>query len=666
MRSPLSLIRIPLLSLLFLFLLTGSVPLKAQESDLSKLFAAQSEFLQVDEAFQISTEIVDEEIIAKFEIADEYYMYRSRFYFSADGATLDQAYIPAGKKKVDEYLGKVEVYYHNLEISIPFVAHQKEFTLIVEYQGCAEAGLCYPPEEKKLTLYADEITPISAAQAAKTSGDKVVVELPGRDELKGAAASANKTSSATKISKTDAQEFVPEQEKVVNFLSDKSLPSIIFYFVLLGIGLAFTPCVLPMVPILSSIIVGQGEKISTGKAFALSLSYTQSMAIPYTILGIVAGAAGSSLSNTLQEPQFIIATAVIFVLLSLSMFGFYELQLPQGIQNKLNGLSNSQKGGSYLGAGVMGAISALVVSPCVTVPLAGVLIYIAQTGDQLIGGVALYSLAFGMGIPLLLVGVGGHKLLPKSGAWMNTVKAVFGVVMLAVALYISKHLIPGPVYLAAWAALIIVSAVYMGALGQPATNGQKLWKGVGLMLLVYGFILILGAAMGNKRLFSPLANVGQLVAAQSTQGVQPTARQTGYIATLPDAHFGFKLVKTVEDVNKVLERAKASGYSVMFDFFAESCTACYEFADYTFPDPKVQQALRNTWLIQADVTANDEVDKALMKHFDIRGLPSILFFDAKGVEDKRFRAIGFEGAEIFAQRIEAAIGKMPPTNSQQN
>lgn len=622
----------------------GFTPLTAEE-DLSALFASQTDFLKVDEAFVLTTEIVDDEIIAKFEIADAYYMYKSRFFFSAEGATLKPAIIPNGKKKIDEYLGEVEVYYHNLEISIPFTAHQKKFTFIIEYQGCAEAGLCYPPEEKRFQLFADTVTENTEMNSGESNEANNGAKQSQEDLSVIKNSSTNPTQNPTNTNKAsqNSPDFVPEQEKVVNFLTDKSLLEIVFYFITLGIALAFTPCVLPMVPILSSIIVGQGNKISNGKAFGLSLSYTQAMAIPYTIMGILVGAAGSSLSNTLQEPVFIIASAIIFVLLSLSMFGFYELQLPQGLQNRLNKISNSQQGGSYLGAAVMGAISALVVSPCVTVPLAGVLIYIAQTGDQLVGGVALYSLAVGMGIPLLIVGVGGNKLLPKSGNWMNAVKAVFGVVMLAMALYISKHLIPGEIYLTAWAVLLIVSSIYMGALSQVESNIQKLWKGVGLVLLVYGFILILGAALGNSKLLSPLANLNlsnQSPAQASTQQQNSNS---------------FIRVKSIQDVELKIQQANASGKTVMLDFFAESCTACYEFEEKVFHHPDVINALNNTLLIQADVTANDIEDKALMAHFDVRGLPSILFFDLKGEEDIRLRAIGFENAEIFTQRINAAF-----------
>ena len=622
----------------FLLSATSFSLVKAEEQDLSALFATESEFLKVDEAFQLTTEILDDEIVARFVIAEDYYMYRSRFFFKAEGATLGGADIPNGKKKVDEYLGDVEVYYNHLEIGIPFLAHQKEFEFIIEFQGCAEAGLCYPPEEKRIKLVAtnvvDKPAVLSGSDGAST--DQSANQTPEQPAEKTV---RQPVSSATQA---DAEEFQTEQEVILGILSEGSLIEIIIWGILGGILLAFTPCVLPMVPILSSIIVGQGKEVSTGKAFGLSLAYTQAMAIPYTLLGVLAASLGEGFSSTLQQPVFIGITATIFVLLSLSMFGFYELQLPQGLQNRINNLSNSQESGSYLGAGIMGALSALVVSPCVTVPLSALLIYIAKTGDVVIGGVGLYALAVGMGIPLLLVGVGGGKFLPKAGAWMNAIKAGFGVVMIAMALYISKHLIPGPLYLFAWAVLLIVTAIYMGALSQVETNAQKFWKGTGLVMFVYGIVLILGASLGNGRLLSPLANV-TTVAAHSGQGAKSV-----------DPHAMFEKVKTIADVEAVIQQANAEGKTVMFDFFAEYCTACYEFADYTFPDPAVQAALGNTVLIQADVTKGDADDKALMKHYGILGLPSILFFDASGKEDERLRATGFENAEKFTKRINAA------------
>lgn len=623
-----------LLSLIFgLCLISPSIA--SESEDLSKLFGGPSDFLDVDDAFKLQTEIVDEEIIVKFEIADEYYMYRSRFAFAAEGAKLGEAYIPDGKKKVDEYLGDVEVYHHNLEISVPFVAHQKDFTFIIEYQGCAEAGLCYPPEEKRI--------PLSAVKVVAPSGGEIIVS--NQDSL---ANTEKKTPpSAEKETKTK-QEFVPEQEQLSNFLSDKSLLEIVFYMILLGIGLAFTPCVLPMVPILSSIIVGQGKQITTRKSFFLSLTYTQSMAIPFALIGYAVGSAGELFgvdvnSNTFQSPWFVIPAAVIFILLSLSMFGFYELQLPAGLRNKLSNLSNKQEGGTFAGTAIMGVLSALVVSPCVTVPVAGVLLYMAQTGDSTLGGVALYSLAVGMGIPLLLVGIGGGKLLPKAGGWMNAVKAAFGVGMIAMALYITKHIIPETLNMILWSVLLIVTATYMGALSNVETNIAKLWKGVGLVIFAYGLLLLIGAAMGNGQLLKPLKGLS-IASGASGASVEQSAHATNFIR-----------VKTIADVERQVAEANAQGKSVMFDFFAESCTACYEFEELVFPDPAVVKALENAVLIQADVTANDVEDKALMKYFEVRGLPSILFFDKNGFEDKRLRAIGLEDAEVFVQRIEAAF-----------
>jgi thiol:disulfide interchange protein DsbD len=626
------------------------------EEDLSKLFGGTSEFLDVDEAFQLDTEIVDNEIIVRFEIADDYYMYRSRFLFSATNATIGQAYIPDGKKKVDEYLGNVEVYHHNLEISVPLKSQPNEFQFTLEYQGCAEAGLCYPPQERIFKVAGGQFTPVSEETGGVTESEESDQSSnnsqPKSEGLYDNSAAQTVEQTNSNADNPNAEGFVPEQEKVSNFLSDKSILEIVLYMILLGIGLAFTPCVLPMVPILSSIIVGQGKDITTRRSFMLSLTYTQSMAIPFAIIGFVVGSATSLFgvdvnSNTLQSVWFVGPAAVIFILLSLSMFGFYELQLPVGMRNKLTNVSNNQESGTLMGASAMGVLSALVVSPCVTVPVAGVLLYIAQTGDAVIGGVALYSLAVGMGIPLLLVGVGGGKLLPKAGGWMNSVKAAFGVGMIAMALYITKHLIPDTLNMILWSILLIVTATYMGALSQVETNIAKLWKGIGLFIFIYGLLLMVGAAMGNGDLLKPLKGLSSVTSSHASMNETNNSSSD-------DSH-RFSRVKTIEDVERQVAEANALGKSVMFDFFAVSCTACYEFEELVFPDPAVVKALSNSVLIQADVTANDDEDKALMKHFGVVGLPSILFFDENGFEDKRLRAIGFEEASIFTQRIEAAF-----------
>jgi len=639
-------------SLLFWIALVQSPPLQAEEAISSSLFGNDSEFLDVDEAFIQSTDLLDDQLIIKIKIADKYYLYRGRFAFDAKGAVLGEAYIPEGKKKHDQYLGDVEVYHHNIEISVPFTyqnSSDKNFDFIFEYQGCAEAGLCYPPEEKTIEIRNGQIiTPKAVGEllSAQSSPFASSVDVSESDnqtaDVRTKGAQTSDESAPVEVSN-----FVPEQEKVSNLLANKSLFEIVITMILLGIALAFTPCVLPMVPILSSIIVGQGAKVTTRRSFTLSLTYTQAMAIPFAGLGLLVGGANQIFgldinSNTFQSPYFVIPAAVIFLILSLSMFGFYELQLPAGIRNKLSNLSSEQKGGTLVAAAIMGALSALVVSPCVSVPVAGVLLYIAQTNDAVIGGVALYSLAIGMGIPLLIVGVGGGKLLPKAGVWMNAVKAAFGVGMIAMALYISKHLIADMLNMVLWSILLIVTATYMGALSSVQTNVAKLWKGVGLVIFAYGLLLLVGAGMGNGELLKPLKGFNISSNGQTVSSTDVGSSQ-------------FIRVKTISDVEDQLAKAKASGKNVMFDFFAVSCTACYEFEEKVFSHPLVVDALSNTLLIQADVTANDAEDKALMKRFNVKGLPSILLFDKNGFEDRRLRAIGFEQAEVFVQRLEAAF-----------
>ena len=412
---------------------------------------------------------------------------------------------------------------------------------------------------------------------------------------------------------------------------------------MLGLGLSFTPYVFPMIPILSGILAGQGEKLSTKKAFLMSLVYVESMALTYALLGVAVASAGSSLSGYFQAPGFVIGAAVIFVFLALAMFGFFELKLPRVIEEKVLGLSNKQQGGSYVGVGVMGVLSTLIVSPCVTAPLAGALIYVAKSGDWLIGCAALFALANGMGLLLLVVGTSGGALLPRAGAWMDGVKAVFGVAMLAVGLYIIKHLLPAQVNLLLWAALFIVSAVYLGALSSVDGGWKMFRKGLGLCMLLYGFVLIVGAGTGGGKITAPLENLVRGQFGQASVG--------GASAE----HDDFIIVRSIADVEKEIIAARASGKTVMLDFYAEWCSACLEFKEYTFPDQRVRAALKNTVLLQADHTDNDAMDVAMQKHFDVLGLPTILFFDSEGKELRNFRTTGFENAETFARRLEAAL-----------
>lgn len=608
-----------------LFLFSTTLLQAAQESiDLSSILNEQEELLKVDEAFQLSVDIVDDKALIKFEIADGYYMYSERLSVSSPDAKLGEIYIPEGKEKDDPYLGLTQVHYHFLESSAEILQADGDFTLIVGYQGCAEDRLCYPPTTQEVSL----------------SHNVGITASPSE--------SSQSTAQAERIKEVEAAhpEFVSEQQKHTEHLTEESLLSNFFYFLLLGLALTFTPCVFPMIPIISGIIAGQGDSITTRKAFLLSLTYTQAMAIIYTILGIVVALAGQSISGYFQSPTVVISAAIIFVLLSLSMFGFYELQLPSSLQAKLSEKSNQQKKGSYIGTAMMGAISALIVSPCVTVPLIAILLVIAQSGDVVLGGVSLYGLGVGMGIPLIIIGVTGGKFLPKAGPWMNGIKAAFGIAMLGVALYLVKHLLPASLYMYGWGLLAIIPGFYLlnNKLGH---HGWKTFiRSLGVVALLYGALLIIGGAQGQRNLMQPLGHIGQsnAVAVTTDKAVQ-------------SGHLEFQRIKSLSDLQQQVEAANAQGKTVMLDLFAKWCAACYEFEEKVFTDPGVIAALSNTVLLQADVTENDAIDVKLMQAYDVLGLPSIMFFDLNGNELSKFRATGFEEAEEFQRRINAAFNQ---------
>ncbi|MFV2005298.1 MAG: protein-disulfide reductase DsbD, partial [Gammaproteobacteria bacterium] len=412
-----------------------------------------------------------------------------------------------------------------------------------------------------------------------------------------------------------------------------------------GLLLAFTPCVFPMIPILSGIIVGQGEDMTTRKAFYLSLVYVLAMAVTYTTVGILVGLSGENIQAWFQDPWIISSFVAIFIALSFSMFGFYDLQMPASIQSKLTSMSNSQQGGSLIGVGIMGFLSALIVGPCVTAPLVGALIYIAETGDAVLGGMALFSLSMGMGAPLLLIGASAGKYLPKAGMWMDAVKAVFGVLLLGLGIWLLERVAPEWFTMLLWATLIIVSAIYMGAvdsLGEGSSGWKKLWKGLGALLLIYGIIILLGLAGGNRNVFQPLKGLG------ISQGMS-----TG--STVQAEHLKFIQIKGVDGLNAELAKAKAAGKPVMLDFYADWCVSCKEMEVLTFGDPAVQKALEGVVLLQADVTPNDKKDVELYKHFGIIGPPSIMFFGADGIERRNHRIVGYMPAEKFSQHVKQAL-----------
>lgn len=577
----------------------------------------QTEFPPAEKVFIPSITALDANtILARWDIAEGFYLYRDKFGFSTaaeSGVTLGTPQSPPGEFKDDETFGRMEVYHRGVEIRVPVNRSSSEplsFDLEVKYQGCADAGFCYPPEKK--------LFPVSLP-AATTSGGP------------GVTASGSATSGG----------YVSEQDQFAQRLQDGNLLLTLAAFYGVGLLLAFTPCVFPMIPILSSIVAGQGMQTTTRKAFTLSLAYVLAMALTYTIAGVIAGLTGANLQAAFQNPWIVGTFSLVFVALAFSMFGFYELQVPSALQSKLTSLSNKQQGGTVVGAGIMGFLSALIVGPCVAAPLAGALIYISQSGDAVIGGLALFSLSMGMGTPLLLIGTSAGKILPRVGDWMNTVKATFGVMLLALAVWMLARVIPPQVTMLLWAMLAIVIAVYLGALrrvGPDASGWQKLWQGLGLVSLIYGVILMLGVASGGEDPLNPLGHF-----AKASAGVSANA------AVVDATHMQFTSIKGLDGLQQQLAAAKERGQPAMLDFYADWCVSCKEMERFTFSDERVQAALANTHLLQADVTDNDDIDQALLKQLGIVGPPAILFFDPQGNELRQFRVVGFMKPDEFLE-----------------
>lgn len=585
------------------------------------LGGGDDEVLEPDQAFRFDSEVVDgNTLLARWVIAPAHYLYKDKFTFAlsgADGVTLGQAELPAGEEKDDEFFGRIEVYHDLVEVRLPLQRSNLEptsLTLDVGYQGCAEIGICYPPQKKSLELQ------LPAGQSGATSGSAPAA-------TQGAAADAPQS----------------EQDQLAAALAGGNTAWTIMLFFVAGLLLAFTPCVFPMIPILSSIIVGQGEGITTRRAFTLSVVYVLAMALTYTVAGVIAGLFGANLQAAFQSPWILISFSAVFVALSLSMFGFYELQLPSSLQGKLTEVSNKQQGGTLTGVAVMGLLSALIVGPCVAPPLMGALIYIGQTGDPFLGGAALFALSMGMGAPLVAIGTAGGKYLPRAGGWMDAVKAVFGVLLLAVAIWMLERILPAAVTMALWALLLIISAVYMGAIDaikEGASGWHKLWKGLGLVLLLQGALLLVGLSTGNTDPLQPLKGIGFAGGAAVQQ-----------------QKLSFKTIKTVDDLEREVAAASAQGKTVMLDFYADWCVSCKEFEKYTFSDPNVIAALADTVTLKADVTANDEADQALLKKFRLIGPPGLIFYNSQGEELPSFRLVGFVPPKEFSAHVNRAFGK---------
>ncbi|MBL8453313.1 MAG: protein-disulfide reductase DsbD [Zoogloea sp.] len=584
------------------------------------LLAHAQEPLPVEQAFRASARALDDKTVeVRFQIADGYYLYRHRFRFEADGVSFGEAALPPGKPKKDDAFGEVEIYRKELVFTLPLSAGQPPFDLQLTSQGCADIGICYPPQTTALK--------IALASGGGTGG--FLARALGRDE-----APAGSTPAPARAPATEHD----ESGRIARLLDGSGTAMILVSFFGFGLLLTFTPCVFPMIPILSGIIVGHGHAISKGRALGLSSLYVLGMALTYAAAGVAAGLSGTLLSAALQNPWVLGGFALIFVVLALSMFGFYELQLPTALQSRLSDNANHQKGGSPGGVIAMGALSALIVGPCVAAPLAGALLYIAQTGNAILGGAALFTMALGMGAPLIVVGVLARSALPKPGPWMEGVKRAFGVMLLGVAVWLVSPVIPTIVPMLAWAGLLVFSAIYLHALDPLPTHAsgwQRFWKGFGVIALLAGAALFIGALAGSRDPLQPLA-ILRAQAASST----PAAAETK-----------FQRVASVEELDQILKTATRP---VMLDFYADWCISCKEMERFTFANPAVARQLEGFQLLQADVTANNDADKALLKRFKLFGPPGIIFFDAAGAERKNLRVVGFQDAETFGKVLEAA------------
>jgi thiol:disulfide interchange protein DsbD len=589
--------------------------------DLSGLAGAgSSEFPPPEEVFFPDVFPVDGNTVEiGIRIEPGFYVYKHRITAKSlsPDAQAGQLDLPKGKLKYDEFFGESEVYYNEVigRLAIARATPEAmELELEVGYQGCADGGLCYLPQTQVMTV---------ALPAAKVISDLSDITAPAA----GAAAAP-----------------VSEQARLAQIITGSSIWVAVGVFFLAGLGLAFTPCVLPMVPILSGIIAGEGDDVSPMRGFTLALSYVMGMAIIYTGAGVAAAAAGMQLQATFNQPWILILFAGLFVFLAIGMFGAYDLQMPSSIQSKLAGVSGKQKSGTMIGAFIMGALSALVVTACVAPALIAALTVMAQSGDMVRGGAALFAMSLGMGAPLLLVGAAQGKLLPKAGPWMVAIKGAFGFMMLGLAIWMLSRILPGTVTLTLWAVLTFMAGVFMGGLttfGPEASPAQKMGKGFGVLAMIWGVLMVLGAVTGGSNPLQPLASVnigGDGGATIATHDELP-----------------FQRIKTVEDLDREIAAASSRGNSLMLDFYADWCVSCKEMEAWTFTDERVQAALSNTVWLQADVTANDADDKALLDRFGVFGPPTIIFFGTDGQQRHGYEVVGYMKAETFADHVQKAF-----------
>ena len=576
------------------------------------------DFLPVDEAFRPTLTPLDgNRLELSIEVADGYYLYRDKISVStsSDRAQLGRPSLPPGEMKSDEYFGDVAVYHEDVLTSLTVARatpEAMELAVDVSYQGCADGGICYPPVTRTLSVLLPAATAVTALEAVSA-----------------------------------ATAPVSEQARLAALISGASLWAVIGTFFGAGLLLALTPCVLPMVPILSGIIAGAGDKVGPAKGFTLALSYVLGMALVYTAAGIAAAAIGVQLQAVFNQPWVLVLFAGLFVVLALGMFGLFDLQMPSAVQSRLASISGRQRSGTMIGAFVMGALSSLIVTACVAPALVATLTVIGQGGDLVRGGAALFALSLGMGAPLLLVGASAGQLLPKAGPWMVAVKNAFGFMMLGLAIWMLSRILPGPVTLALSGVVVFMAGVWLGgltALTPDSAASRKLGKGFGLLAVIYGVTLLLGALAGGDSLTRPLVG---LYAAGSGEA--------------ENRALDFRRVKSVADLETALAAAADAGRPAMLDFYADWCVSCIEMEKYTFPDPAVREALGETMLLQADVTANDEQDQALLRQFGVYGPPTIIFFGADGRQREGYEVVGFMKAAEFAAHVRRAVDRDPLT-----
>ena len=581
---------------------------------------AAEEFLPADQAFTLQASTTPKgQVQIDFSIVPKTYLYRDRFRVESKtpSVTLTPMSLPPGQRKFDETFGKeVEVYHGLVPMQFGLAPDTPAGTAVlveVGYQGCADAGLCYPPQTRHFTLTAGQ------------SGQVTAIVGMGEGTPKSSTIPSTLNSGS----------------RIETALASGNLPTIIGVFLVAGLLLSLTPCVLPMMPILSAVIIGQG-KVGRLRGFILALSYSQGMALVYTLLGVSAGLLGEGLAASLQNPWVLGSFSALMVLLSLSMFGVYELQMPAFIQSHLTKTSGKLQSGSLLGVFLMGVVSALIVGPCVSAPLAGALVYLSQTKDVVLGGVALYALACGMSLPLLLLGLSAGSLLPRAGRWMEAVKTLFGLMLLGVAWWLVYPVLPPLAATLSLGALLALAAAFTGGFDTLTTHvslKHRTALALGLVLALLSAVQIIGGLAGAQSPWDPL---------------RPFVARAGAAQTSEANALAFQRVSNSQELDEAVAAATQAGQAVMLDFYADWCVACKEMEHFTFTDARVQDRLKNVLLLQADVTANTSDHKALLKRFNLFGPPGILFVDAQGQWLNQARVIGFQKADIFLKSLEKA------------